>query len=67
MLLTLKGADNSTVIIQTDNMLFIGNAMDAGTKQPLMGYSTVMYTPTFGVVVRGTAAEIAEMIKLREV
>ena len=73
MLLALKGADGGTVIVNTDTILYIGQAVDPDSKQPLLGHSAIIFGGGFAIgpdrkviqqsmLVRGTPAEIAELI-----
>jgi len=74
MLLTLKIADGSTAIVNTDTILYIGQAMDPNSKQPLLSHSAIIFGGGFAVrpdgqivqqsmLVRGTPTEIAELIR----
>ncbi len=73
MLLTLKGTDGGTVIVNTDTILYIGQAVDPNSKQPLLGHSAIIFGGGFAVrpdgqivqqsmLVRGTPQDISDRI-----
>lgn len=61
MLITLKGLDGSAVIVNPDNVCFIGQAGDE-RKNPILGASAVTFLNGGLVAVKGTPAEVAATI-----
>lgn len=63
MLVPLKDLSGSTVMVNTDHILFIGQAADEKTRQPLFGQSVIfMAQSQLNITVKGSPEDVAAAI-----
>ena len=62
MLLRLKDQSGATIIVNTENMLFIGQAADNQTKRPILGQSVACMLGGMMLTLLGTPEDIARKI-----
>jgi hypothetical protein len=60
MMIELKGLDGAAVIVNTDHVIFIGQAGDE-RKNPILGASVVGFVGGANVAVKGSPADIAKL------
>jgi len=60
-----QDATGATVIVNAQNVLFIGQAADQA-KRPLLGQSLVMFTGNVAITIKGSPDEIREAMMMFE-
>lgn len=58
MIVKLKDMTGSTVLIQTDNVIYVGQAADQKTGVPTLGVSVVVFLGGQSCTAKGTPEEV---------
>jgi hypothetical protein len=58
MIVRMKDMTGATVLIQTDNVIYVGQAADEQSKTPVLGVSVVVFLGGQSCSVKGTPEEV---------
>lgn len=58
MIVKFKDMTGATVLVQTDNVIYVGQAADAKSKTPVLGVSVVVFLGGQSCNVKGTPEEV---------